>query len=354
MATGQLEKPKQPFGIKGVTDSPRAPVVAMAKIGRKTEKGYPEKLDFIIFVRPRTGEPLPAFDVLGEKPTSFLGVFPPDADTHLDAAWKRWGSSGLKCRGDGVVGIDRETGEERDCAGVYNKDHPELHECEYARPTQKNGKTYPPECKPTLSMRLVVPLAGALGLVQLDTGGVESSIPTLWWQIDQLRNYAGGDLAGVVVKVEIRPFTTTHGISYAWTLATPTDEEMAVLHQQFASVVPARIIGPGRSMPRLPAMTDIPDQDIYGIPDEAIDVLAANETASLEPPSVDQAPHQIPGEAVAAEEAYAAAVLDSSWPQAKKDTKLALMRANREKTQASGEWSHYVGWLTSSTEVVGK
>jgi hypothetical protein len=342
---------QQPFGIKGVTDKPRAPVVAMAKIGRKTEKGLPEKLDHIIFVKPRTGETIPAFDILGERPVSFLAVFPPDADTHLDAAWKRWGSSGVKCRGDGATGIDRETGEGRKCAGEYNKDHPELHECEYARPTQKNGKTYPPECKPTLTVRLVVPLAGALGLVQLDTGGVESSIPKLWWQIDQLKQYAGGDLAGVAIKVEISPFTTSHGVSYAWGLATPGDEEMELLQEQFAAVVPARIIGPGQSMPQLPPMSDVPEQDVYGLPDEAVGVEAIEAMTSDEAECIGAA---VPEEAVAAEEAYARAVLDSAWPKAKRDSKLGLMRVNRGKAAEDGAWGRYVDWLNMSTEQVPK
>ncbi len=167
----------RPYGIKGVTDNARPPVIVKAKIGRKNDKGYPEKLDYISFVEPgEEGTPCPAFEVLGTRPQSFLGAFPSDeTETFVDAAWKRYGKSGLKCRGDGEIGVDRETGEELQCAGEYSKDNPETHLCPHARPTEKtvNGvlKKYPPECKPTLSMRLVVPLAGSMGLVQLDTGG---------------------------------------------------------------------------------------------------------------------------------------------------------------------------------------
>ena len=96
----------RPYGIKGVTDNARPPVIVKAKIGRKNEKGYPEKLDYISFVEPgEEGTPCPAFDVLGDRPQSFLGAFPnDDTETFVDAAWKRYGKSGLKCRGDGEIG----------------------------------------------------------------------------------------------------------------------------------------------------------------------------------------------------------------------------------------------------------
>lgn len=357
----------QPRGIRGVTDNPRPPVLAKAKIGRKTEKGYPEKLDYIIFVAPQTGETLEAFAELGEKPTSFLAAFPSDdLDTFVDAAWKRYGKSGLKCRGDGDVGIDRETGEELTCAGDYNKDDPSAHLCEFARPTQKNGKTYPPECKPSVSLRLVVPLAGALGLVQLDTGGVASSVPTLWWQLDQLRRTSGDQLAGVAIKVSIRPFTTQHGISFAWQLETPSDIELQVLKEQFARLAPVRVIDRGVvPVGELPPMTESIDQDIYGIPDEALEpgeVLEGDGTGTALPP-VSEAQEErtwepavgpealtedavgLPGEVVAVELAYKAAVAASSLPPAKKTAAIAIMEANRDKAEDSGSFEHYVAWL---------
>lgn len=361
---------QQPFGIKGVTDSPRPPIVARAKIGRKTEAGYPEKLDHIIFVESQTGAPIPAFEALGPEPKSFLAVFPPDAEVSVDAAWKRWGKSGLKCRGDGVTGVDRETGEERQCAGDYNKDHPEEHLCEFARPTprMKNGKQQtdakgnllwnPPECKPTLSMRLVVPLAGALGLVQLDTGAAASSVPTLWWQVEQLRNYSGGQLAGVAIRVGIREFQTKHGTSYAWHLATPTDEELETLREQFRTVVPVKVLIPGAGLPRLPELTEAVDQDVYGIPDEEaveaedVEVVADGSEDVPEGPGAGGPAPTVPDEAVAAEEHYVAALMSSGLSQAKQKDKIKLMQANRAKTAESGEWGHYVDWLNVSTEHV--
>lgn len=350
---------QQPFGIKGVTDSPRAPVVAKAKIGRKTEAGYPEKLDHIIFVEPVTGEPIPAFEALGPEPKSFLGMFPPDSETSVDAAWKRWGKSGLKCRGDGETGIDRETGETLQCAGDYNKDHPENHLCPFARPTTRKGKQQPPECKPMLSMRLVVPLAGALGLVQLDTGGVASSVPTLWWQIEQLRSYSGGQLAGVAIRVGIREFQTKHGTSYAWNLATPTDEELDVLRGQFAAVVPVKVLMPGAELPRLPELTEAVDQDVYGIADEeaieAADVELVTDEVEEAPaePETSAAP-AVPDEAIAAEENYVAVLMASDLSQARQKDKVSLMQANRTKVAESGEWGRYVDWLNASAEHIAQ
>jgi hypothetical protein len=365
---------QQPRGIKGITDNPRPPVVAKAKIGRMVEHmradgtvvQKPEKLDHIIFVEPQTGNEIEAFRALGSEPQSFLAVFPPDAESTLDAAWKRYGKLGLKCRGDGEVGIDRETGEERQCAGDYNKDHPEQHLCSFARPTVKGNKTYPPECKPTLSMRLVVPLAGALGLVQLDTGGVSSSVPTLWWQIEQLKSYAGGELGGVAVKVSIRPFTTRHGVSFAWNLSTPSEDELALLRRQFAEIVPVRVIGEGaipRALEAAPPMEETPDADIYGEqPEEEInpsnvEVVEDPEPLPEEPEPLNAEPAEtpdigVPGEVVAAELAYKQALKASVWAEAKQASKIALMEANRGKAEAEGKWSSYVDWLLASTEQV--
>ena len=58
-------------------------------------QGYPQKLDHVIFVDPKTGEEIEAFRRLGDKPTSFLAVLPADdLETFVDCAWKRFGESG--------------------------------------------------------------------------------------------------------------------------------------------------------------------------------------------------------------------------------------------------------------------
>ena len=59
----------RPWGVKGLTDNPRAPIVAKAKIGKKAEKRldngrtveYPTRLDYIVFVEPKTGREIPEF-----------------------------------------------------------------------------------------------------------------------------------------------------------------------------------------------------------------------------------------------------------------------------------------------------
>ena len=344
----------KPRGIKGVTDSPRPPVVAKAKIGRKTEKGYPEKLDYIIFVEPgENGPEIETFRVLGDKPTSFLAAFPSDdTESFVDAAWKRYGKSGVKCRGDGERGVDRETGEEVQCAGEYNKDNPAAHLCPYDRPTQKNGKTYPPECKPSVSVRLVVPLAGAMGLVQLDTGGVSSSVPTLWWQLDQLSRMSGGQLAGVAIKVGIRAFTTAHGISYAWHLETPSPEELATLKRDFERLAPVRVIDRAAipAAKELPPMSEAIDQDVYGLPDEAVlpQIEAPADEAAYEEPTTQS--FGIPGDAMQAELVYRAALKASTLPQGKRDSAIATMEYNRAKSEREDSWDGYLAWITAATD----
>ena len=351
-----MAEPSRPYGIKGITDHPRRPVLAKAKIGRMSALGYPEKLDHVIFVEPETGDEIEAFRKLGDKPTSFLAVLPAnDIETFVDCAWKRFGEFGLKCRGDGEQGVERKTGRERGCAGPYNKDNPAAHRCRFARPTKSkvNGllTEHPPECKPVLSLQLLVPLAGAVGLVQLDTGGASSGVPTLFSQLEQLNRVSEGQLAGVAVKVIIRPFNGQKGICYAWALANPSAHDLSCLTRDFAALSAVRVVD-GDVLPppgELPPLVESIDRDIYGLPAarKAQEKLALAKTVSTTDIVV---PPEVAGEVRVAEAALWAQVGRAKLPKAKRDCTLEVVAANRELAAREACWPAYLSWLTGKSE----
>ncbi len=351
-----MTAPRRPYGIKGITDRPRPPILAKAKIGRMSAQGYPEMLDHVIFVDPETGAEIAAFRKLGEKPTSFLAVLPADdMETFVDCAWKRYGERGLRCRGDGERGVERQTGRERECAGPYNKDRPSAHRCRFARPRKKKVggllTEHPPDCKPVLSLRLVVPLAGALGLVQLDTGGAASSVPTLFSQLKQLHRASDGHLAGVAVKVIIRSFSGQQGICYAWALANPSAHDLSCLEQDFAPLSAVRLVE-GDVLPtpgELPPLIESIDRDIYGLP--AAGRASDNLPLVTWVPATDiVVPAEIAGAVGVAEATFLAQVGLAKLPKAKRDCTLEVVAANRQVAAREASWPAYLSWLTGKAE----
>lgn len=343
-----------PWGVKGLTDSPRIPIVAKAKIGEKGERGEPRRLDYIVFVEPQSGRRLHEYQaVFGERPTYFDALLSGDrVEDMVDVAWKRFGRKGLKCRGDGERGYDRETGEERQCAGSYDFDDQTRHLCPYARPQGEK----PPECKPVLSMRLVVPQIPGLGVVQLDTGAVASSIPTLIAQLRMIEAATEGHMAGIAVRVLIRAFPDRFGnAAYSWQLEPLREQEADALRHNIEGLV--RIEG---QIPKvLPPIEETPDADIYGIaevaegrqlpasvgerPEDAEPGECMGEgtyPAGAEPLEVG-----LPGEVVEAELALRAAMRAAKVPLAKAESIQRLMETNREKASQTGTFDGYIDWL---------
>ena len=351
-----MTAPSRPYGIKGITDRPHPSVLAKAKIGRMSAQGYPEQLDHVIFVEPETGDEVEAFRKLGDKPTSFLAVLPSDElDTFVDCAWKRYGEFGLKCRGDGERGVERKSGRERACAGPYNKDQPAAHRCRLARPTKKSVDglltEHPPECKPVLSLGLLVPLPGTVGLVQVDTGGAASSVPTLFSQLEQLHRASEGHLAGVAVKVIIRPFSGQKGICYAWALANPSAHDISCLKRDFAPLSPVRVVEDDvlPAPDELPPLIESIDRDIYGLPlaRKAQEKLSL---AKMVPETDIVIPPEVASEVRAAEAALWAQVERAKLPKAKRDCTLEAVAANRQVAAREASWPAYLGWLSGKAQ----
>lgn len=329
---------RRPWGVRGLTDSPRAPLVAKAKIGEKGDRGQPKRLDYIIFVEPQTGRRLPEYQaVFGDRPTHFKALLSGDrCEDMIDVAWKRYGAKGLKCRGDGEIGIDRDTGEEIPCAGEFGAPEGQ-YRCRYAN--AHDGK--PPECKPILSMRLVVPQIPGLGVVQLDTGGVASSIPTLMWQLRMIERATDGHMAGIAIEVAIRAFTDRYGnAAYGWHLTPLSESEAADLRTSFEGLVRIE----GQVPTALPALEETPDADLYGLP-------APEEEA--EEVAVPGIPGDWASKVAAAENAFSAALAAARMPEAKAEQALSAMTRNRATAERGGGWNTYVTWLRRQAQTLG-
>jgi hypothetical protein len=333
----------QIWGVLGITDDPRPPIVCKAKIGEKGDRGQPRRLDFIVFVEPQTGRRISEFqEVFGERPTEFKALLAGDRlEDNIDVSWKRYGKLGLKCRGNGMRGVDRETGEERECAGPYNFADQAKHHCPFARPTQKGDKVSSPECKPVLSMRLVVPQIPGLGVVQIDTGGVASSIQTLVWQLRMIERQTQGHMAGIAVSMSIRAFPDKFGnAAYSWQITPVRSDEAEELRGNVECLT--RIEG---QIPKeLPQIAEQVDPDVYGLPapsDEGEEAGAVGERVT---PMVWMAK-------VATAEGVLFGALDSAGvPQAKIDSYKRKVKKARDHAADNDLWAEYIDWLTSETE----
>lgn len=336
----------QKWGVKGLTDKPRAPIVAKAKIGERGPKGEPRRLDHIIFVEPQTGNHIPEFeDIFGAKPTSFKALLPADSlEEVADVAWKRYGKTGLKCRGDGETGFDRETGEERECAGPYNYDDPSQHACEHAKPKGKN----PPACKPILSMRLITPQIPTLGIVQLDTGGVASSVQTLVWQLQRMAEFTRDEhghehLSGIAVEVSIKPFRDRFGnTAFAWQLQALTEEESRDLRANIEGAKRVQI-----QKLDIPALADTTaDSDVYGLPEPEVEV-AVEPTEDNEGPPADME-DTLHTARVQLKNAI------QRLPKARSKEEVTKAQEMREVVEKTHNWTEYIEWMTQRAYDIDK
>ena len=340
-------------GVATISDRPTR--IGKLKIGEKTlsksGKEIPTKLDHIKAV-DGAGNLIQAFhDVFGERPTEFRAVFPSnDPDDFYWEAYRRYGSgTGLVCHGDGRQAIVEETGETIDCP------------CHYAEPTIKDGKEYPPACKPVASLSLFLYDVPALGVFQIDTTSI-NSIRNIRWFLSALPGLTGGQYAGIPFKVKVEPFQAMHdgkaSTAYQWKLDLLPGYKPADLRMAAAQAVGAFLVPP--DLADRPMLDEAKPDDLYvglpaqtgeGIPrDEGADYGAEVLTEDIA--DEDGIDIGMPGEVVAAELEYKRALGASTWPEAKQLSKVATMEANRRKAAESGSWSSYVDWLSASTDQV--
>lgn len=207
---------------------------------------FPVKLPYFTFTKPNAdGTFDPDWDAIeahGRYPTEIDVVFTDDEG--LAAGYQWWGSSELKCWGDGLIGMRTHSLAITDEQKLLSADSKKLGErffpvldgcytngCEYAQPTMKNGKEQAPACKP--HGRLQFQLVSALrlgGVAQFDTTGRRST-NQLFSCIQTFLKFTGagsvdrGFLAGIPLKLVLRPFKPgkEKGIAYAVSLEFRAD-----------------------------------------------------------------------------------------------------------------------------------
>lgn len=182
------------MGIVGLEERVRLARTGQLKIGEKTEKGFPRALDYFRIVGG--AEAIEA--VYGNKPREVAVYLPLDLGPVVwDPYYRRYGASGLHCKGDGQVGREIQadgTLKERACA---------QRGCPFVQPTFKDGKEQSPACKPTGILAFqVVGVLGA-GVYQATIRGL-ASIERADSYLRALERAAGGSLKGVpfLLKVE--------------------------------------------------------------------------------------------------------------------------------------------------------
>jgi hypothetical protein len=331
-------------GVATISDRPAR--IGKLKIGEKTlsksGKEIPTKLDYIKAV-DGAGNTIQVFhDVFGDRPTEFRAVFP--SNDPIDFYWeayRRYGSgTGLVCHGDGRQAIVEETGETIECP------------CGHAEPTQRDGREYPPACKPVASLSLFLFDVPALGVFQIDTGSL-NSIKNLRWFIQSLPGLTGGQYAGIPFKVKVEPFQAMHdgkaSVAYQWKLDLLPGYRPMDLRMAAAQAVESFLLPPDLA-PR-PLLDEAKPEDLYvGLPAPAESSESGHADYSDITETFEAPQSGPPDDALAAETAYRNRLEVSTIPPAKKQAAIAVMEANRVKAAEMDTWAAYQSWLQQATE----
>jgi|GEM_PF-5623831 len=239
---GELVK-KRLHGL--VNTNPRPVLAGRAKIGEKglSSKGkeIPTKIDYIKFVDGEQNRIEAVHEILGEKPTEFIAVLPSDdPEDFWWLSYRRWKASGLVCHGNGETGIVEETGKEITCP------------CKYAEGEQA-------ECKPSGSLKVIIPNLPSIGVFQIDTRAA-SSTQNIQYAIDMIGKITGGHYMGIPLRVYIEPFKGKVGISWCWKMDimdTPGKVVMAAVEQtrdHLSQLIPPELLQIDESRPEPEAL----------------------------------------------------------------------------------------------------
>jgi len=228
-----------------VNTSPRPVLAGRAKIGEKglSKKGkeIPTKIDYIKFVDGEQNKIQAVHDILGEKPTEFIAVLPSDdPDDFWWLSYRRWKASGLVCHGNGETAIVEESGEEIACP------------CQFAEGDNA-------ECKPSGSLKVIIPNLPSIGVFQIDTRA-ESSTQNIQYAIEMIGKITGGHYMGIPLRVYIEPFKGKQGISWCWKvdiMDTPGRVVMAAVEQtrdHMSQLIPPELLQIDESRPEPEAL----------------------------------------------------------------------------------------------------
>jgi hypothetical protein len=187
---------------------------------------YPRKTTFFMFSKPSIEDGreqfVPDFDAIeahGPMPTEIDIVLLEDSP--FAGAYQMWSASELRCKGDGVnamrlvamaTAAEKEAATEATAAG--EKYFPIAGcwtgGCQYAVETTVNGKVQPSMCKPggDLKFQLACNIRVG-GTAYFHTTGYRS-ISSIFSSLHRIATLTGGRLAGIPLKMCLRPFRTNH------------------------------------------------------------------------------------------------------------------------------------------------
>lgn len=173
--------------IIGLSDKRRLARDGKIKLGikMKTQKGteYPKQTDYFVV-------PDEVKAIYGEKPTELDIMFPTEnMELAFPQYYKCYGSTGLKCKGDGQKAIMMLKGEmiERECI-------PGSDECRKAK------------CKPVATLKVLLPKVPGFGVWEFNTSSW-NSIVNINTCIDTIKLVTGGRIAFIPLKLRYEPHT---------------------------------------------------------------------------------------------------------------------------------------------------
>lgn len=201
--------------IAGLTDRPRLVRLGKIRLGIKKTSArgaeYPSATDFFVC-------PLEVQKIYGEKPRELDIMFPDDDVSKVaGAAYKMYTATrGKVCTSDGatavrivdddVLGDNPAPTQEQLDRALVKPDSKNFSRREIPCPNTACRFFEDNQCKPVMNLLFLLPKVAGLGVYQLDTGSY-NSIVDVRGGIELVRRITGGRIAGVPLKLRIKPTT---------------------------------------------------------------------------------------------------------------------------------------------------
>jgi hypothetical protein len=190
---------------------------------------YPRKIGFFTFTRPviadegEVFEPdFEAIEAHGPTPTEIDIVFL--EDNPFSGAYQMWSASELKCKGDGINAMrvlsmaanDEERKLAEDAKKSGERYFPIIqgcwtNGCSYSKEfTDGRGRVQPSPCKPGGDLKFQLARNIRVGgTAYFHTSGYRS-ISHIFSSLERIKTLTGGRLAGIPLKMVLRPYRTKH------------------------------------------------------------------------------------------------------------------------------------------------
>ena len=191
---------------------------------------YPRKLGYFAFTRPvladdgtEVFEPdFEAIEAHGPTPTEIDIVFLDD--NPFSGAYQMWSTSELRCKGDGINALrvlsmaatDAEKALAQEAKQNGDKTFPILggcwtNGCSYSKEfTDDKGRAQPSPCKPGGDLKFQLARNIRVGgTAYFHTSGYRS-ISHIFSSLERIKALTGGRLAGIPLKMVLRPYKTRH------------------------------------------------------------------------------------------------------------------------------------------------